>query len=393
MPPETLKASLLHVPAEARARSLLRALLREASYLPDPTAKSFIHNHVLARFRRYPVGSSQHGAADRLKDGDKSLRYLKRASNGELDALQKVLQYTYGRVGKYRHKLMLEAMRPIPSLLTGSRQDSKPRPRKSDGSALPPLEVPKGIAGPFETSNGTLRFEVSDSFPVLKALLYSQTQRQGLPQSKATHEISATNIWDIRMPRKRQKNAAKSWWAKVYNEVQPPLPEHEWKQLRDRACGNTPWPGRPLRRTVVGKGHSPTRSAGWLQSLFKYGATDSLTAAQYVRNHPSRHTGNYNWRANGETQTSDGRTGEIQLLPNLDFPNAELDLFLKDQLHIRRFKKSHPKPLDGGHEITHRFMRRLWLKILKDCPYVTWDYTRTKPTVHWYEATQSPATP
>lgn len=53
-----------------------------------------------------------------LKEARHELRFLKRANLGDLKAVNKVLQLTYGRIGKRKHQLL--AVHTFPSNLTVS---------------------------------------------------------------------------------------------------------------------------------------------------------------------------------------------------------------------------------------------------------------------------------
>lgn len=216
---------------------LLRALLRECSYLPDPNARKYIHNHVLWTYRNYlpkikewrkePPLARQ---VSLLRRGRQSLSILRRANVGDVKPLYKVLSMTYGRSGKRRRELMEELMAP---------------------------EIP-------QNSDELERVVLHDTYtrewkpPArLLALLKSQSKEVAyLGESKRRIRpdlvIPAKNLWDEEMPRSRVKNTTRKWYAKQTNFVFPPLPENERQDLRALATGERDW-WPVLRRTRLGR--------------------------------------------------------------------------------------------------------------------------------------------
>ena len=216
---------------------LLRALLRECSYLPDPNARKYIHNHVLWTYRNYlpkikewrkePPLARQ---VSLLRRGRQSLSILRRANVGDVKPLYKVLSMTYGRSGNRRRELMEELMAP---------------------------EIP-------QNNDELERVVLHDTYtrewkpPArLLALLKSQSKEVAyLGESKRRIRpdlvIPAKNLWDEEMPRSRVKNTTRKWYAKQTNFVFPPLPENERQDLRALATGERDW-WPVLRRTRLGR--------------------------------------------------------------------------------------------------------------------------------------------
>src|SRR5271163_3977922 len=100
---------------------LLRSLLRECTYLPDPRARSYMHNYVLWSYRTYlpkpaawrkPIEFKRQVRL--LHRGRKWLSMLQRANKGYLKPLEKVLMMSYGRTGKRKRELMQKLMAPEP---------------------------------------------------------------------------------------------------------------------------------------------------------------------------------------------------------------------------------------------------------------------------------------
>jgi len=86
------------------SRHLFRAILREATYLPDQQARIYVATHAAARFREYSPGHKPDDVLkqrrhSQLDNARKSLSELRRANQGELKPLLKLLHLTYARIG------------------------------------------------------------------------------------------------------------------------------------------------------------------------------------------------------------------------------------------------------------------------------------------------------
>ena len=138
-----------HTPSNLKSIHLLRALLREASYLPDANARTFFRRHILDRFKAYQPGrnavptvttgagesgGSKHGGSkkgdislkeDRTRSlqrlAQKRLNYFRRANLGERACLERVMHLTYGRMGKRKYALLEKLLQPDP--MDGDRED------------------------------------------------------------------------------------------------------------------------------------------------------------------------------------------------------------------------------------------------------------------------------
>lgn len=204
------------------ARHLLRAILRQATYLPDSQARKYIASHALGRFRDYlphvkPLAVLEQRRDIQVKKGRKALSELKRANAGELKPLVKILHLTYGRIGKRRREL-LKPLLPV--------QDSADGP-----PTLPSLN------------------------DKLKALLLSQMRTAPPPVTRPnprtlTLKLPELNTWERPMPRKRVANMTQDWYASMLHRVVSPLPEHEWERLRRLALGLEKFRGTVLRRST-----------------------------------------------------------------------------------------------------------------------------------------------
>ncbi|MCJ1223785.1 hypothetical protein MMC12_000428 [Toensbergia leucococca] len=224
-------------------RRLLRALLRQCTYLPDPAARTYFHAYVLSRFRDYfprPIldqsGQKQelidlHRAKSLTTAANKILSLLTRANAGHLDCLTRVLELTCGRKGKRRHALLHSLRLPdVPNDHTALAQLSISKSQTSP----PPLLPPK-----------------------LEAVLKVQMARKAeqlsrLPVRGIEPVIPETNSWGRKMPLIRVKNIKKKWLAETLDKVLPPLPEAEFARLRDLATGRARWEGLLPRRGLPG---------------------------------------------------------------------------------------------------------------------------------------------
>ncbi|EME86463.1 uncharacterized protein MYCFIDRAFT_119639, partial [Pseudocercospora fijiensis CIRAD86] len=154
--------------------------------------------------------------------------------------------------------------------------------------------------------------------PELYALAASQ-RSLNLPSSKKAPKqlepvIPEFNARLLPMPKKRVKNLTHQWYAKVLDRILAPLPVGEWEQLRDWALG-IDMPDVKERR--------------------------GSSAATLNRGHFRGHTAL-------EAIVVQGR------LDPKSFPNQ------------------------NAHEISRRFMQRLWAQVFSDCPVMDWDDDKKK---------------
>ncbi|KAL9628038.1 MAG: hypothetical protein Q9164_007413 [Protoblastenia rupestris] len=213
-----------------------RGLLRQCTYLPDAAARKYLHKYIISRFRKtstHDVSSNKSKKASNLKTARKALLYLQRANAGHRQQLTKILEITYGRVGKRRHELLEVLKTPRNTDITQKATDSP--------SPLPPKDI-------------------SDITPQFAALIRSQAKRKATlssrqPLKQIRPVIPETNAWSRPMPVKRVRNMKKRWYAETLDRTAPPLPMEEWQSLQRLASGEQHW-DRPVmrRRRQAGSG-------------------------------------------------------------------------------------------------------------------------------------------
>ncbi|KAI5270881.1 hypothetical protein E4T47_05784 [Aureobasidium subglaciale] len=207
------------------ARHLLRAILRESSYLPDEQARIYITTHAVSRFRDYTRGHKSDDLItqrrpSQLDNARKALSELRRANQGELKPLLKVLHLTYARTGKRRHDLLRDFQYKPPA---GAPAEPLPLPQ------LTPQHV------------ALLESQTSASPPTtVRPLLRSWALKT--PES---------NSWERPMPKKRVANITQQWYATVLERTIVPLPVAEWERLRDLALGKLKFKGPTPRRVAA----------------------------------------------------------------------------------------------------------------------------------------------
>lgn len=228
---------------------VFRSLLRQCTYLPDPAARQFLHGHIVSRFRDYhprstlafssprhkPTPLVQQRLPSLMRTARKGLLFLRRANDGHMRHLGKILAMTYGRVGKRRHQLLKDLK--IPDVPV-------------DQAAIEKLAEPGNQAVPHPSER-------------LMALMKSQARRKLTHFSRSNNprtklEIPEENSWGRAMPIKRVRNFKRRWYAETLDRIMPPLPESEWETLRLRASGQLPWDGPVTRRKWAG---SPDEAA------------------------------------------------------------------------------------------------------------------------------------
>ncbi|KAL5352036.1 hypothetical protein ACLOAV_001979 [Pseudogymnoascus australis] len=180
----------------------------------------------------------------------KALSLLTRATNGDVPALTKVLHHTYGRAGHRRHTL-LNAHLSEHNIHSDTEAPTAISPAVRQ-ILKPPTEVANlgGIPVPAKPHDAT-----PTSFERLLAdqILRYPASSPRTQLKKAYAPIPLENVFLRPTGPKREEGLRKRWLAETMDKILPPLPEEEWNRLRDLATGVVEWEGVPKRRTPVGK--------------------------------------------------------------------------------------------------------------------------------------------
>ena len=250
--PRAVKARIFEEPSLTNADSaptlhVFRAILRECTYLPDPTSRTFFHDYVVARFRAYcprPLQDKRQSfkrtftVLERrpklLKQAQRGLHMLQRGNHGHPQSLVRVLALTYGRIGPRRHELLKELKIPDSPVGIGALQDA------------------------LQNNSDPVNQHVPHPSRQLRALLTSQIQFapdafSGKPVRRPDVRIPETNAWGRPLPIKRVRNIKRRWYADVLDRIMPPLPEREWDMLRQLASGEKKFDGAVPRRGPSGE--------------------------------------------------------------------------------------------------------------------------------------------
>ncbi|KAK5174909.1 uncharacterized protein LTR77_000045 [Saxophila tyrrhenica] len=251
------------------SRHLLRAILRECTYLPDKWARQWTAQRAISRFRSYEFKAWEHrkdeSYGERLmkkeKEARSSLALLRRANEGERKCLLRVLFMAYGRVGKRRHELIEPLLRqntPFISIETEAedgeqldRQDELTAEWQGNGLGEPPHE--QQDERQHDIADKGKQSRTLDLTPQFTALVMSQMKNAPpkLVRPNPRHiqpVIPERNTWLRPMPQKRIKNMKQKHYAYLLDRIQPPLPSEQWLRLRGLALGSIHAEPVPARR-------------------------------------------------------------------------------------------------------------------------------------------------
>ena len=321
---------------------LLRALLRQCTYLPDPEARRYIHFHVISRFRDYcprqrpgakprplKISTADKRIRTLLSDGKRHLRVLVRANEGHPDELHKVLATTYGRRGKRKHDLL---------------QSLKAKDNPDDAEAVAKLSKL-----PDDQNKEPQLTET------MIALIRSQKSQKDMGFDKAPIKnlkpmIAKENAWGRPMPSNRVKNQKKLWYAKTLDAILPPLPEHEWHRLGDLATGRIKWEGPVPRRK---------------QSTVRDGVSKE---ASYI---------SVGGKISKKQESADSNEE-----PPYTFMGGK---FVKNKTSEQNTKNEERNRdvKTNAHNLTSRYMRSLWARVYVKCPMMRWDTEKRRWDVQW----------
>ncbi|QKX59792.1 uncharacterized protein TRUGW13939_06934 [Talaromyces rugulosus] len=296
----------LLVPPEAW-RHMLRATLRECTYLPDPIAKTYMRQYVLHRYRakaavfdakyqelaqNLPMPQSTSPVAENTstststsierqirlrRSGRKLLRLLEHANEGYKKALERVLMLSYGRIGVKQHKLYSALLRD-----TG---DAKQLNTNKDVEEI----LAKNCGCRFNKDWQPPKVLVE----VLKAQRnspYVQVDRSTRFKFNPKLQIPTLNSWLKPMPEVRLRNLKRQWYNRAKSSVLPPLDPSEWDILVGLLRGTVPWRPPVRRQKVPSPLTPPPTELSPLESFLLQGAQKGVTFDPYVDERPHRIT-------------------------------------------------------------------------------------------------------
>ena len=333
-------------------RSLLRCLLRECRRLPDPAAASYLHQHILSRFRDYHLGSDAHQAysvdkkrlVELYKRAKRNLNQLRAANAGFSKPLLKTLMLTYGRTGKRRHDFLKPLLRHGFSTNDPS-QDYVVEEEK-------PFEDPvtKALNAHPNTPHPTHLARIPRLTASLTTLLRSQqlsskTRNNRLPRLQL--EIPERNAWKAPLAQTRVKNAATQWYADIMEKALPPLPKKTWQRLQGLASGGLRFAGWDNRGRAVILGHEMGSYDGGV-IVSKAGKPWNLSSQKH-----------------GEEEREESA--------------LEVALGIDERGPLKEREKGRSRP----HHITPRFMKRLWQRVFELCPTMKWDEAKRRWNIRW----------
>ncbi|KAF1968082.1 hypothetical protein BU23DRAFT_269498 [Bimuria novae-zelandiae CBS 107.79] len=251
LPPQTVSS--------LKSVHLLRALLREASYLPDANARQYFRRYIVNRFRAYQpaqnASSSLHAKAvekHRHRFGKrrhisvieqrtqlmqrkarKGLNYLRLANLGHYRCLRKILYFTYGRIGTRKYVLLDHLLRPDDPTAV---QEPSPLQKLyySNERFLSFFDAPK------KSKSDSYSIHISDRYSRLRTAIKAQHHKEVALNRELKRSYLLTpinNIWERPMPIKRARNNVRRWYAETMTRLLPPLPTEEFEFVKAMAEG------------------------------------------------------------------------------------------------------------------------------------------------------------
>jgi len=190
-----------------------------------------MHDWIMQRFRT--ASHRRHTKTTRnalAKSAHATTQLLRKAQEGRLRALTKVLYMSYGRTGKRRHELLGEMLsEPVPANTEAVREVVMNKKTQFGDAWTPPAIV-------------MALFKSQINNPEIQ-------QRRPRPQVKTlAPPIPALNSWARPVPHVRKVNIRKKWYQDVLGSLLPPLPDRDLRTLEGLMDGTVQWT-RVKRRT------------------------------------------------------------------------------------------------------------------------------------------------
>ncbi|KAG9247073.1 hypothetical protein BJ878DRAFT_226327 [Calycina marina] len=251
----------LRLPSELR--HAYRSLLRAATYLPDSHARDYFHAFITTSFRKpsekiatklrhqedpEPLLARYH-SREYISSLHRKAKKLHRASLGSVVDLEDALMRAYGRSGARRRQLLAAFMKTkdediVPD--SSPLQDMIRATRSTDMHEKPVTQVGLLQYGPnssftaLKTSHEATHYDRR----IARAAIVEKWLYAGQPQK---------TMWGRPMPLKRHVNDRKRNFRRHLELMHAPLPVAEWTRLQGFATGAIPIPVFPERRKRVGE--------------------------------------------------------------------------------------------------------------------------------------------
>ncbi|QGA19703.1 hypothetical protein EYB26_007395 [Talaromyces marneffei] len=272
-------------------RHLLRATLRECSYLPDPVARKYMHKYVLERYRKKSAAftadeqkfeqarrpSAKHqqrlnaASLERQKNLQKSARnflsLIRRGNQGYQQPLDRILMLAYGRIGAKKYTLLSKLVpngRGGNKVFNSSADIEEYLEQKKKEPAGAYWEVP-------EVLQALIKSQRNDSF--------ARSAHGKRFRASDTVNIPKLNAWMKPLPECRQENLRKRLLNRSKYAALPPADPAEANLLRGLIDGTEPWKP-PVRRTKV----SPAAEQSPLETLVHDGPQGGRSFKAIYRN-------------------------------------------------------------------------------------------------------------
>lgn len=289
---------------------IYRSILREASYHPDPNARTWLKQHASSSFRtnrdkltkEYPKWTSIEKARKEthlLSRARKFQSLLHHANHACPFHFRRTLNLVYGRRGPRRRELMhhLMTVAPKPELSSTILPGQQPLQKSTDSASLPTSILSTAPEASKPSPSATTTPSIASTSPPtppqqpqrqqqpqlpgpphFHTLLYTQSaasayipsQSRALQVKGPKTPLPATTIWNRPTPPQRAERHLQKWYAKEADTAYPPLSKPEWAIIRQIALGTVVLQTPALRARpspLAGDGDGETRGEDWLAPL------------------------------------------------------------------------------------------------------------------------------
>ena len=322
-------------------RSVIRSLFREATYLPDKSARVWVTRQIRQRCRYHAHERGRAKVDSLIRDAKEQYSLLKRANLGARLPLLRILRHTYGRAGTRRHVLLEKYIRPLPAYVTtGVKHNLEEKASSNNTVWKSRANVEEIVSAPKQDGDKNV-FSLSHKNENLDHLLRSQKANLGYP-NRLTLAIPRQNTWLRSMPDLIVRNRITKWYEYLLKNVLPPLPLSEWELLRAKAWGlhNEPL---PVRRKIISSADNTKDK------------DNSKIIIQHVKD---------------------------EELEDLNWLEAAKSAILSAEAHREKLRLPERGKV-GRHNLTARFVQRQLTAVFCECPVEMWDDKNHKAKFKW----------